>query len=187
MTTTARLPVPELGYCPTCATPLVARFHEDRDRPTCPACGFIRYLDPKVAVAVVLGDERGVLFGRRNIDPARGQWSFPAGYVNRGEQLEEAAVREVQEELQVGVRLTRLVGVYSARGDPVVLVVYAGVVEQGEARADGREVSEVRWFPLDSLPQPAFRHDSQVLSDWRRLMLPGGCSPPPLTHFAPRS
>lgn len=165
--------MPDLGYCPTCATPLVARFHEDRDRPTCPACGFIRYFDPKVAVAVVLGDQGGVLLGRRNIDPARGRWSFPAGYVNRGEPLEEAAVREVMEELGVAVRLTQLVGVYSARGDPVVLVVYAGVVEQGEPRADGHEVSEVRRFPLDALPQPAFRHDSQVLSDWQRLALEG--------------
>jgi len=170
---TAPPPLAALGYCPTCATPLVARLQEDREQPTCPACGFIRYLDPKVAVAVVVGDERGVLFGRRNIDPARGQWSFPAGYVNRGEALEEAAAREVMEELRVSVRLTRLVGVYSAHGDPVVLVVYAGVVEQGEPRADGHEVSEVRYFPLDALPEPAFRHDSTVLRDWQRLVLDG--------------
>ena len=76
---------------PACGTPLEARHHEDRERPTCPSCGFIHYLDPKVAVAVVLGDERGVLLCRRLIDPGSGLWSFPAGYVNRGEVLEEAA------------------------------------------------------------------------------------------------
>jgi ADP-ribose pyrophosphatase YjhB (NUDIX family) len=162
-----------LGYCLQCGTALVARFQEDRERPTCPACGYILYLDPKVAVAVVLGDERGVLLGERRIDPGSGRWSFPAGYVNRGEVLEEAAVREVQEELGVQVLLTGLVGVYSSRGDPVVLVVYAGQIVEGEPRADGHEVSRVRRFALDSLPELAFPHDRQVLADWKRVCKAG--------------
>ena len=160
----------EAGFCPRCGTRLEARWQEDRERPTCPACGFIHYLDPKVAVAVVLGDGRGVLLGRRRIDPGSGRWSFPAGYVNRGEVLEEAAVREVREELGVDVRLTGLVGVYSTRGESVVLVVYAGVIEGGEPRPDGREVSEVRCFRLDALPELAFLHDQRVLSDWKRAL-----------------
>src|SRR4051794_27104070 len=49
------------GFCPACGTRLEARYQEDRDRPTCPSCGFVHYLDPKVAVAVILGDEDGVL------------------------------------------------------------------------------------------------------------------------------
>ena len=162
------------GYCPQCATPLEARFHEDRDRPTCPACGFIHYLDPKVAVAVVLGDAGGVLLGRRRIDPASGRWSFPAGYVNRGEVLEDAAVREVLEELGVEIRLTGLVGVYSELGEPVVLVVYAGVIEAGTPRPDGHEVSHVERFPLDELPDDlAFPHDRRVLRDWKRAVQTG--------------
>src|ERR1700730_2314075 len=96
--------LPSAGYCLMCGTPLEARHHEDRDRPTCPACGFVHYLDPKVAVAVILGAERGVLLCRRCIDPGSGLWSFPAGYVNRGEVLEEAAAREVLEELGIVVR-----------------------------------------------------------------------------------
>jgi 8-oxo-dGTP diphosphatase len=160
---------PPAGYCPQCATPLESRHQEDRERPTCPSCGYIHYLDPKVAVAVVVSNDRGVLLGRRNIEPARGAWSFPAGYVNRGEVLEEAAMREVEEEMQVPVRLTGLVGVYSAHGEPVVLVVYAGTVESGVPRPDGDEVSEVRAFPPDALPEMAFTHDRRIVDDWRRL------------------
>jgi ADP-ribose pyrophosphatase YjhB (NUDIX family) len=163
-----------LGFCLQCGTALVARRQEDRDRPTCPACGFIHYLDPKVAVAVVLGDKDGVLLGRRRIDPGKGLWSFPAGYVNRGEVLEEAAVREVLEELGLVVRLTGLVGVYSERGEPVVLVVYAGEIEAGEPSPDGHEVSEVRRFPVDALPDGlAFPHDRRVLADWKRAVQAG--------------
>jgi ADP-ribose pyrophosphatase YjhB (NUDIX family) len=156
------------GYCFHCGTKLVSRHQEDRERPTCPACGFIHYLDPKVAVAVVLGDEDGVLLGKRRVDPGAGSWSFPAGYVNRGEVVEEAAVREVLEEVGLAVRLTGLVGVYSQRGEPVVLVVYAGEIEAGEPIPDGHEVSEVRRFPIDQLPDDlAFEHDRRVLADWK--------------------
>ena len=162
------------GYCLVCGTPLEARRHEDRDRPTCPSCGFIHYLDPKIAVAVILGDDHGVLLGRRRVDPSSGLWSFPAGYVNRGEVLEEAAVREVLEEFGVAVRLTGLVGVYSERDEPVVLVVYAGEVQHGEPRPDGHEVSDIRRFGLDALPDElAFPHDRQVLADWKRALQTG--------------
>jgi 8-oxo-dGTP diphosphatase len=167
-------PEAEQGFCLQCGTALEARHHEDRDRPTCPACGFIHYLDPKVAVAVILGDGDGVLLGRRSIDPGAGLWSFPAGYVNRGEVLEEAAIREVLEELGLAVRLSGLVGVYSQRGEAVVLIVYAGVVEAGEPHPDGHEVSEVRRFALDHLPDDlAFPHDRQVLADWKRAVQAG--------------
>lgn len=162
------------GFCSRCGAPLELRFQEDRDRPTCPACGFIQYLDPKVAVAVILGDETGVLLGKRCIDPGSGRWSFPAGYVNRGELLEEAATREVLEELGLAIHLEGVVGVYSERGEPVVLIVYAGAIEAGEPQADGREVSEVRRFPLDRLPDDlAFPHDRRVLEDWKRAVQTG--------------
>jgi 8-oxo-dGTP diphosphatase len=166
--------VSDLGFCPECGTPLQSRQHEDRERPTCPECGFIHYLDPKVAVAVVLGNEQGVLLGRRCIDPGSGLWSFPAGYVNRGEVLEEAAVREVFEELGLTTRLTGLVGVYSESGSPVVLVVYAGDIVAGNPIPDGREVSEVRRFAIDALPEDlAFPHDRRVLADWKRALQTG--------------
>jgi ADP-ribose pyrophosphatase YjhB (NUDIX family) len=166
-------PEADQGYCERCGTPLQAQHHEDRDRPTCPACGFIRYLDPKVAVGVILGDADGVLLGRRRVDPGSGMWSFPAGFANRGEVLEEAATREVLEELGLTVRLTGLVGVYSHQGEPVVLVVYAGEVESGQAKPDGREISAVKRFPLDALPGLAFPHDRKVLSDWNRACQTG--------------
>ena len=163
-----------LGFCLQCGTPLVSRQQEDRERPTCPNCGFIHYLDPKVAVAVILGDESGVLLGKRCIEPGAGKWSFPAGYVNRGEILEEAAAREVLEELGLAVKLSGIVGVYSERGSPVVLVVYAGEIEAGEPIPDGHEVSEVRRFALDALPEGmAFPHDRRVLADWKRARRTG--------------
>jgi 8-oxo-dGTP diphosphatase len=94
--------------------------------------------------------------------------------VNRGEVLEEAAKREALEELGIRVRLTGLVGVYSDRGNPVVLVVYAGQIIGGDPRPDGHEVSDVRWFATDDLPDNlAFPHDRRVIADWKRAVQTG--------------
>jgi 8-oxo-dGTP diphosphatase len=83
-------------------------------------------------------------------------------------------VREVLEELGLAVRLTGLVGVYSQRGEAVVLIVYAGEIEAGEPRPDGHEVSEVKRFALDALPDDlAFPHDRRVLNDWKRAVETG--------------
>jgi ADP-ribose pyrophosphatase YjhB (NUDIX family) len=83
----------------------------------------------------------------------------------------------VLEEFGVAVRLTGLVGVYSERGEPVVLVVYAGDIEAGDPVPDGHEVSEVRRFALDALPDElAFPHDRQVLRDWKCALQAGRLS-----------
>lgn len=157
------------GYCTRCATALVARWQEDRFRPTCPGCGLIQYLDPKVAVAVMVGDASRILLGRRAIDPGLGGWSFPAGYVNRGEVLEEAAAREALEEMGISVRVERLVGVYSSAGNPVVLVAYTATVLEGDPRPDGQELSDVGWFAPSDLPAMAFPRDTRIVADWLRL------------------
>src|ERR687885_100417 len=152
-------------YCPHCATPLATREMEGYQRPACPACGWTYYEDPKVAVAVLVGRDGKLLLNRRAIEPGLGKWSFPSGYVNRGERLEEAAAREVLEETGLEVEIDALFGVYSERGKPVVLVVYASDHTGGEP-APGPEVSEVGWFSADDLPTLAFPHDYGIIARW---------------------
>ena len=98
----------------------------------------------------------GILLGRRSISPGKGAWSFPSGYVNRGEKLEEAAAREVWEEINLRVRINRLVGVYSQAGQAVILVVYAADIIEGEPVA-ADEMSEVAAFPPEQLPTHGVR------------------------------
>jgi 8-oxo-dGTP diphosphatase len=152
-------------YCPHCATPLGTQEMEGYQRPVCPACGWTYYEDPKVAVAVLIGRDSRLLLNRRAIQPGLGKWSFPSGYVNRGEILEEAAAREVQEETGLLVQINALFGVYSERGNAVVLVVYTADDTPGEPAA-GPEVSEVGWFTPDDLPPLAFPHDHAIIARW---------------------
>jgi 8-oxo-dGTP diphosphatase len=132
------------------------------------------YRDPKLAAAVIIADERGILLQQRAMEPRRGLWTFPSGYVDRGEQVERAAEREVREELGLAVRLTHLLGVYSEPDNPVVLVVYTGEV-RGDARPtiQEEEISAVGYFRPDDLPPLAFAHDKAIIADWRAFARDG--------------
>lgn len=157
-----------MKYCPNCATPLVPRFLHGHERPSCPSCGFVHYAGPKVAVGVMIVQEGKLLLSRRAIDPGKGRWSFPSGYVDLGESPASAAVREVKEETGYDVRLSGLVGVYASSNRPVVLVVYSGEVIGG--RLGGcDEVEETALFMETALPPLAFEHDEQIVADWLAL------------------
>ncbi len=138
---------------------------EGVSRPVCSRCGRIVYHDPKVATAMIL--ERGgrVLLVRRGTEPGLGLWSLPGGYVDRGEVVEEAAVGEVWEETGLRTRIARLVGVFSESGGPVVLVVYAGEILEGEPEARD-EVMEVGFFEVGGLPPLAFERDKEIVAGW---------------------
>lgn len=127
-----------------------------------------QYLDPKVAVAVIIARGETILLQRRAMEPRRGLWTFPSGYVDRGEQVERAAEREVREELGLPITLTHLLGVYSEAANPVVLIVYTGVLpsDADEPVVQADEISAIDYFPPDALPPLAFDHDAAIISDW---------------------
>lgn len=125
------------------------------------------FLDPKLAVAVIIARDGQILLGRRGPGTRQaGRWSFPAGFVERGEQVEFAAIREAREETGLSVTIGRLVGLFSTAGETVVLAVYAAAELSGDARA-GDDLAEVAWFPLDQLPDLAFARDYDILAAWR--------------------
>ena len=132
----------------------------------CVECDRIIYSDPKVAVAAIIPMDEGIVLLKRAIEPQFGKWSFPSGYVDRGEKLERALEREVLEECGLTVKVDWLVGVYSEADQAVVLVVYHADVISGQLVA-GDETSEARVFALDEMPEPAFEHDDRIVRAWR--------------------
>jgi ADP-ribose pyrophosphatase YjhB (NUDIX family) len=133
--------------------------------PKCTGCGRIAYLDPKLAAAAIVPLDGGIVLVRRAIEPAYGRWSFPSGYVNRGEKVESAAEREVLEETGLRISVKWLVGLYSTPGNHVVLSVYHAEVTGGALSARD-EALEIGAFALDRLPQLAFEHDARIIQDW---------------------
>lgn len=162
----------DVEYCPKCATELVLRFTGDRERPTCPACGFIFYFNPIVGAGALVETDGCVVLVCRGVEPRKGYWSLPSGYVEADELPEEAAVREAREETGLEIEIDDMLGVYTFGREPQtgVLILYAGHTVGGEMRA-GDDAREVRAFGPDELPSDeeiAFRTHLQALDDWRR-------------------
>lgn len=158
-------------FCTRCATPLVVEpvgYDGGKEHPVCPACGFVVWDDPKVAALTVIAWEDGILLGRRTQSPGKGRWSFPSGFVDRGEVLEEAALREVREETGLDVDITGLIGVYSERGNPVIVVAFAAEPRGGQLQADD-DLTELRGYDPNHLPEMAFPHDTRIVRDWLAL------------------
>ena len=152
-------------YCQQCGSPTEERLVEDRLRPVCVACGAVTYLDPKLAVAVVIQRDGKLLFGRRGPGTREpGKWSFPAGFVERGERVEQAAAREAWEETGLDIVVGDLIGLYSSDGETVVLAIYEAT-SVGEPRA-GDDLVEVGWFAVSDLPELAFPRDQRIVDEW---------------------
>ena len=160
------LAMEEIRFCYRCASPMEPQSRDGRVRPVCTRCGTVFFLDPKVVAGVITEVDGNVVMIRRNLEPGLGKWAFPAGFVDRGEVIAEAAVREVKEETGLDVEITRLVGVYSMAGDTNILVVYAGKVVGGELMA-GSEAQDVGLYPWESLPPLAFERDAGIIRQWR--------------------
>jgi 8-oxo-dGTP diphosphatase len=158
----------DINYCQRCGGEMVDRTIERKVRRACPACGFIAFQDPKVAAAVLVMLDGGLVLVKRGVEPERGRWAFPSGFVDRGEFVEDAAAREMQEETGLDVSITGLVGVYSETGSPVILAVYSAEVIGGSL-APGHDADEAATFPISDLPSLPFPHDDQILRDWRAM------------------
>ena len=162
----------DFNFCQRCGGGLEEKHIDGRMRHHCPACGWVVFLDPKVAAVALVTDGDGLVMVKRGVEPEYGKWAFPSGYVDRGEVVEAAAVREVKEETGLDVALDALVGVYSLEGNPVVLAVYSAHIVGG-AVSVGHDALDVRTFPLDGLPQLPFPHDEQMLRDWQATVSAG--------------
>lgn len=155
----------EFNFCPRCAAPVIHEERFGKVRPVCPKCGWIHFVDPKVAAAVLVIQDERVLLVRRINEPFRGLWTLPAGFVNGGEDPADAAERECLEETGLSVRVKRVYDIVSgrehARGADFV-IVYEAEILGGELKADD-DADAVEWFSLNDLPPLAFLATRKVL------------------------
>jgi len=137
-------------------------------REVCPKCGWIHFVDPKVAAAVLVLQNERVLLVRRANEPFRGKWTLPAGFVNGSEDPAEAAVRECLEETGLSVQVTRVFDIVAGREHPRgadFVIVYQAEVLGGEMAADD-DADAVEWFDGNNLPPLAFRATQKVLQSF---------------------
>ena len=166
----------EYAFCPKCGVPLASRSIKagEPDRLVCTGCGFIFFLGPKVAVGTIIAVPDGIVLIKRGIEPAWGKWVFPGGFVDRGERLEDAAVREAREETGLDIRLTGLLNIYSYADHPVIIMVYTADIIGGRLEA-ADETLEARIYSSTDIPwdELAFPSTADALRDYLTALSEG--------------
>jgi ADP-ribose pyrophosphatase YjhB (NUDIX family) len=137
---------------------MVTRQVAGRPRRACSACDYVHFTDPKVGVGALVTQDNKVLLVRRKMEPERGRWSIPAGFLDHGEDPQETAEREVYEETGLYVRIVSLLDVLTnppGKGGASIFILYRAELLGGEMIA-GDDADAVGFFPLDDLPELAF-------------------------------
>jgi ADP-ribose pyrophosphatase YjhB (NUDIX family) len=148
----------------------------------CRVCNQIVFHEHKVAAAVLLTDcENRVLLVRRAMNPHRGFWSLPAGFVDYGESPEEAACRECLEETGLSTEIGDIIGIVSgrehARGADIV-IIYRGRITGGTLQA-ADDAEDAGFFAPEQLPPLAFKATRRALETW--LLQSSECAEEPKT------
>jgi ADP-ribose pyrophosphatase YjhB (NUDIX family) len=159
----------EFQYCPVCCGTLHSKTLKpaEPDRLVCSKCDFVFYLDPKVVACSIVEMEGRIVLLKRAIDPQKGKWVLPGGYVDRGEEVKAAALREMEEECGLKIRTKELLGLYSYPGKLSVVVVYVAEPLGGNLIV-GDETAEVGLYSPESIPwgELAFQSTIDALKDY---------------------
>jgi len=162
--------------CPLCGAPLKKQMIDSILRLQCSnsACDYIYFHNPIPAAGAMIINDGKILLVKRAREPKQGWWCIPAGFMEWTEHPSETAIREVEEETGLKVKLDSLFEVYSGTDDPrtnAILIVYLATVIEGTPRA-GDDADEVGYFSFDALPEKiAFVSNRQALADYRRRFL----------------
>jgi len=159
---------------------------DDRERLTCPDCGFVAYENPKMVAGSVVSVDGRIMLCRRAIEPRHGYWTLPAGFLELHETPEEGAMREAWEEARAKIAIDALLAVYSVpRISQVQLIYRATLAEPGfEAGPESLEVALFDWadIPWDELAFPSVKW---ALDEYRTRLgqdvFAPGVNPPGMT------
>lgn len=160
-------------FCPYCTTPLAERRYGERLRPACPNCGYVQYPDPKVAVIACVEHGGRLLLVRRGINPGKGLWALPGGFIDAGELPDAALRRELLEETALHVQVSELLGIYPMEHQDgpslgFVMAYRAGLPAGAAPTAQALDdAAEVRWFaPADVPTDLAFASTVDQVQRW---------------------
>ena len=146
------------AFCPRCGSPMRTQRVADKPRRICPSCRYVYFTDPKVGVGVAVVENGRLLLVKRAMNPERGKWSLPAGFVDQGEDPKETATREALEETGLIVQIEGVLDVFHnppGAGGASVFILYRAQVIGGRLLA-GDDAADAGFFALDQLPELAF-------------------------------
>jgi len=166
-----RYPSDPLRYCTLCRGKLSMAAVDGRRRKVCGGCEYVYYRNPVPVAACLVIDRRDrILLVKRGVEPAKGAWSLPCGFMELGETPSAAALRELYEETGVRGRVVGVHGVYyeaSHRYDTLVVAAFR-ITPMTQGVKAGDDAEDVAYFPLDRMPRLGLATHRRVLGDYRR-------------------
>jgi len=141
-------------YCPYCRKKLACRVENKKKVKFCSGCGKYYYDNPLVGVAVVVKKAGKILLVKRNVNPGKGLWALPGGFVEQGETVEKAALRELREETGLKGKNPDIISVRAERTSLYNTVIVVGVkvpYARGKIKA-GDDAEEAKYFDLKKIP-----------------------------------
>lgn len=161
----------EFRHCPLCGAGLEAKLVEGRKRLVCPRCFWIRYLNPlPCSAAFVANSHDEILLVQRGVEPGRGKWGLPSGFIEIEETPEEACLRELQEETGLSGRIKALIGVFSQLSLVYKRVIIIGFSVEAEGKlSPGSDSIAADYFSTCRLPEIAFTTHKQIIKEGVKL------------------
>ena len=148
----------KVKFCPRCGKSAKTAVIGGTKRALCPACREIFYDNPLSAVAVVAEKDNKVLFIKRAVQPAKGMWALPGGFIEQGESVEQAALRELLEETGIKAKKAEIIKVVTAQSAVFRTLIFIGVKASGisgKLKA-GDDACDARWYDIDKIPAVTF-------------------------------
>ena len=153
-------------FCAYCGEKLIEKFFQERNHRYCQTCDRIHYENPFPAVAALVPNQNGqLLLVKRAVEPAKGQWCLPGGFIEIDESIEEAVLRELREETGVEGKIGQLVDFFSQRSPlygALLIFGYRVTLLGGELQA-GDDAEEARFFDINDLPPIAFLSHQRLI------------------------
>jgi len=163
-----------IKYCPYCGNKLIRKMIEKRKRLFCPKCNKVYYENPTPVVAVIVRDKEGqVLLVKRKLEPGKGKWALPSGFMEIEESPIQAALRELKEETGIVGRFKRLIGVYSNKSEVhgyLVNIIYEAEIVGGNICASD-DAEEAKFFTVEELPPLVFQSHREALGEVLKQIL----------------
>lgn len=157
-----------IKFCPYCGYKLVRKMLEGRKRLYCSKCGKIYYENPTPVVAIIARDYEGkILLIKRKIEPCKGEWALPSGFMEIEESPTEAALRELAEETGLKGKSKKLIGVYPNNSEVhgyLVAIIYEVEISGGKLCA-GDDAEEAEFFAVNQIPPLAFQSHREALGE----------------------
>jgi len=173
MTNTNYNSKPEFTYCPICGKKLRGNLIEGKKRKNCHSCGFIDYKNPLPCVSIIGIKEDKIALIKRGIEPSKGTWAPPSGFMEYGEKPEETALRELYEETSLKGEIIELLGVHSQDTKiygSLVVIIFLVKITEGKIRA-GDDAQDAKFFDIKEIPKIKYEFYNTAIKKTKKQMI----------------